>query len=188
MTARELEHVVAVLARKQARAREGGLVAAACAVLAAITLPLVFSAGAALLAGMTGAAALAIVNFVSRRDLIARLALDPNAYSLAEVHDYGHRLVLPAEREKLAAWLREVVRDAAVPGNWYIEDRVSRYALQLESLATELTKTRIRMRPASAAACHRLLTHAVESPLYNPSVPAEELPAAIERIRRGIIA
>jgi hypothetical protein len=57
---------------------------------------------------------------------------------------------------------------------------------QLELLATELASSWARVLPASAAACRHLLTEAVESPLYNPDIPAEELPATIQRIRRGI--
>jgi hypothetical protein len=33
---------------------------------------------------------------------------------------------------------------------------------------------------------HLLLTQAVESPLYNPAVPADRLPAIIANIRLGI--
>ena len=62
------------------------------------------------------------------------------------------------------------------------------YSGQIELLANDLASPIAQIRPSSAAACLRLLTHASESPLYNPDVPAEELPAAIRRIRLGISA
>ena len=186
MTARELENAGKTLERKRFRAREAALVAVACAVLAAAAAVLSLTAAVACLVGATAAGVMALENVTSRRNLIAWLALEPRAHAIAPVRDYGRQLVLPAEREKLAAWLYEVVREAAVPGSWYLTDRVSRYATQLELLASEFAASWLRVRPASAAACRHLLTHAAESPLYNPDIPAEELPAAIQRIRRGI--
>jgi hypothetical protein len=186
MTARELESAVRTLERKQVRAREAAVAAAACAVLAAAAAALSITASVACLVGAAAATVIALENVASRRNLIAGLALEPRAHAIAPVRDYGRQLVLPAEREKLAAWLYEVVREAAVPGSWYLADRVSRYATQLELLASEFAASWLRVRPASAAACRHLLTHAAESPLYNPDIPAEELSATIQRIRRGI--
>jgi len=44
----------------------------------------------------------------------------------------------------------------------------------------------VSVRRDSAAVCLHLLTHAAESPLYNPALPAEDLASTLERIRRGI--
>jgi hypothetical protein len=188
MNARELETVGALLERRRSRAREEGLIAVLCVALAAASAPIVLGVTVALLAGAAGAAFLSAVNHLSRKDTIARLALDPSAYAIEEVRRYGERLVHPAQRERLASWLREIVREAPIAGNWYLSDRVLLHRGQLESLAAELAASWAHVRPASAVACHHLLTHAVESPLYNEAVPAEELPALIERIRRGISA
>lgn len=187
MTARELENADRSLEVKDRRTREAVAAAIACAVLVGVAAPLSLTAALACLAGALTAVAIALANVLSRRDLIARLALDPHAHSIAAVRDYGLRLVLPDEREKLASWLYEIAREATVPGNWYLTDRVSRYREQIEQLASEFASSWLRVRPASAAACRHLLTHAAESPLYNPDIPAEELSATIERIRIGIV-
>jgi hypothetical protein len=42
------------------------------------------------------------------------------------------------------------------------------------------------VRRSSAATCRLLLTQGVDSPLYNPAVPADELPALIRSVRLGI--
>jgi hypothetical protein len=186
MTARELERAGRILERKHRRAREAAGAAAVCAVLMAVTAPLSLTAGLACLAGAVAASTMALANVVSRRDLIRRLALDPHAHAIGAVRDYGLRLVSPAERQKLAAWLYEIVREATVPGNWYLADRVSQHSAQLELLASEFASSWLRIRPVSAAACLHLLTHGPDSPLYNPDIPAEELSTRIERIRMGI--
>jgi hypothetical protein len=185
MTAREVESATMMLERKQVRTREAAAAAVVCTMLTGATLPLSLAAAVASLVGSAVATTIALANFASRRDLVARLALDPRAHVIADVREYATRLALPAERQKLAAWLLEIVYEAT-PGDWYLTDRVARYAAQLELLATELASSWARVLPASAAACRHLLTEAVESPLYNPDIAAEELPATIQRIRRGI--
>jgi hypothetical protein len=186
MNARELDSASESLELKRVRMRDGAVVAVACGTLAVATGPFSLDVALALLAGGFVAVAVAVANLLGRRDAIGQLALDPSAYELPEIRRYGTRLTLPSERAKLAAWLREVVREAPEPGNSYLADRVSRYSGQLESLARQLTASWVLVMPASAVACHRLLTHAAESPLYNPDLPADELPAAIDRICRGI--
>jgi hypothetical protein len=186
MNDRDLEAAARELRARQRVTREAAVGALVCAVLASGASLVSGSASVALAAGAATAALLAAAQHGARRDAIARLALDSAAYALPEVRRYGARLVGTAERERLAAWMREIVRDSDVPGNWYLGDRVVRHAGQLESLARDLMAAHVGVRPASVVACHRLLTHAAESPLYNPDVPADELPAAIERIRRGL--
>jgi hypothetical protein len=187
MNARELEHASDYLDRKRARVHEGTLLALVCALLAAVIAAFAPDVALALLAGSAVAAAFAIANKLGRRDTIARLALEPSAYVLPDIRHYGVRLTLPAERARLAAWLDEVVREASIPGNWYLADRVACYEGQIKSLAHQLAAPGVPIPPATAVACHRLLTHASESPLYNPNVPADELPAWIDRIKRGIV-
>jgi hypothetical protein len=188
MTARQLEFARTHLKHRQARAREYVAVAVACAVLAPAATPFALPLGLALMIGAAAAVCGALINARARRNEIARLALDPSTYALAEVRGYGHRLVEPAEREKLAAWLRELVRDESTPGAMFLSERVSEHARQLELLARELTSPGLEIHPASAAACLHMLTDAAESPLYNPALPSHELGLMIERIRRGMTA
>lgn len=186
MTARDLDNAGALLEHRRIRARDEFATAMICGFAAAGVVTLSPALALSLAVGAAAAVLLALMNVLHRRDAIARLALDPNAYSLSEVRMYATRLALPAEREKLAAWLRELLEDAPHPGSLYLSDRVSRYARQLEFLAGELTSSWVDVRPDSAAACHYLLTHAAESPLYNAALPAEQLESTLERILRGI--
>ena len=186
MLARDVEQAATALARSKRRAADAGLLGGASAALAVaatlISVPLVLGLAVGALAELAVAAGVVLV----RRELIARLALDPAAYAIPEVEAYGRRLVRPPERARLAAWLDEIRVDAYLPGNLYLADRVSRFAHELEALARDLGSPSLAIEPASAAACRRLLTHAVESPLYNPRVPAGELEIALRRIRAGI--
>jgi hypothetical protein len=188
VNARELEGIERRLAHKRLRAREAALTAAGCTCVAAAIAPFALTGALPMLVGGAVAALLSLANLTSRRNTIARLALDPNAYALDDVRRYGNALIRLTERQRLAAWLRDVIREAQAPGSWYLVDRVARHAGQLELLAAEIAAPSASVRPSSAAACRRLLTHAAESPLYNYDVPAEELPAIIERIRWGITA
>ncbi|MDQ6817288.1 MAG: hypothetical protein M3018_07765 [Actinomycetota bacterium] len=185
MNARELEAASQDLSARRKRQLEAVAMAVACAVLA-----LVFSFAPAVAiplgAGAVIGALAAIVGELARQDKIACLALDPQAYELHEVARYASRLTTRLERERLASWLLEILSEAHIPGSSYLAYRVARYADEIAALSRDLSDPRADIRPASAAACHLLLTQAVDSPLYNPAVPAEQLPAIIIRIRLGI--
>ncbi|HWF72051.1 MAG TPA: hypothetical protein VG186_01830 [Solirubrobacteraceae bacterium] len=187
MSAREVEAAARDLARRAARGRHGAVLAGLCALLAAGAAPFASTAAAVFALAAALAALLAITNHLARREVVARLALDPEAYVLPDVYRYGVRLTRSLERERLADWLLEVIRDCQLAGSSYLADRVEHYTHQLESLAEELAAPAVSVRPSSAAACHLLLTQAVDSPLYNPAVPAGELAVIIARIRSGIL-
>jgi hypothetical protein len=183
---RALEQAAHDLARRRHRAVHAGVLgfAAAWASLAAVwfSIPLAAALGAgALLEALLAAAALD-----ARRQLIARLALQPAAYVLPEVAAYGARAAQPPQRARLAAWLAELVAEAGTPFSLCLGDRVALVAHELEALARELVSPARSVEPVSAVACRRLLTHLAESPLYNPGVPVGELHAALHRIRAGI--
>jgi hypothetical protein len=130
---------------------------------------------------------LATIGKLSRQGQIAKLALEPLAHELPEVSRYANRLTTRPERERLAAWIVEILGEAAsIPGNRYLAHRVIRYADELAALGADLSDPSAEIRPTSAAAAHLLLTQAVDSPLYNPAVPADRLPAIIASIRLGI--
>jgi len=184
MNARQLEDAQERLRTRQRRTVEAAVLAVAGSA-AALAVSLVSSTLAiALGAGAAVEALVAVAALVSRRELIARLALEPDAYVLPDVDRYGKRLV--RERQRLAAWLREVIRDARVPGSFYLRERVARHADELDSLAHELAAPAAQVQPASAVACLRLLTRAPESPLYNDRLPADDLALALRAIRAGI--
>jgi hypothetical protein len=169
------------------RIRETLGVAVICSVIALAAAPFALPVATACAAGAMTGVVVAFIRFLSRRDQIAQLALDPLAHELPEVSRYANRLATHLERERLAAWIVEILREAAsIPGSLYLSTRVIRYAEELAALGRDLSDPEAEIRPASAAAVHLLLTQAVESPLYNPAVPADQLPAIIANIRLGI--
>lgn len=123
--------------------------------------------------------------FYSQRDLIQRLALDPDASRVPSVQRYHARLVTQPARARLAASINSLIADARLPHAICLSDRVALVEDQLRWLARELTTPEVPVQPRSLVACLRLLTHGVESPLFNPSVPIEQLQATLLRIRFG---
>lgn len=188
MRPRELEEAAGDLRRLRKRAADAGLLLAVAAVAAAIALLAGPALAGPLFAGAALEALLLVFALHGYRERVAHLALEPAAYVLPEVDRYGGRLVEPRQRARLAAWLFEIVAQAQLPGNLFLGDRAARFAHELEEIARELVRPGVRVQPASAVACRRLLTHAVESPLYNPRLPTDELRLALRRIRAGISA
>lgn len=186
MHAREVEDARLDLSRRRRRTAEAAMLLAAAGVGAVVVLPFAPALALALAVGagfeiLVGAAALC-----GYRDRVSKLALDPAAYVLAEVERYGRRVAGQGQCARLSAWISEILMDSHVPGNIYLADRVLRCAHELEALARDLMCPGARIEPASAVACKRLLTCAVESPLYNPRLPADELRITVHRIRAGI--
>lgn len=188
MHARDLEQVAAELRRRRRHAAEAGSLAALTGAGALIALALAPALVLPLAAGAALEAALAALALYNHRERVARLALVPSAYVLPEVARYGRPLAEPGHRARLSAWISEILAEAHLPGNLYLADRVRRFAHEFETLARDLVQPGTLMEPASAVACKRLLTHPVESPLYNPRLSADELSIALRRIRAGISA
>jgi hypothetical protein len=187
MNAREVEAAAADLVRSRRRISDAIRFAAAFSVLALATLPLGATVAIAFGGGAAAGALVALTTALARREKVALLALDPMAYELPEVSAYASRLTRRLERERLADWIDEILAEEVhLPGNCYVTHRVIRYAEELAALSDDLADPGAEIRPASAAAAHLLLTQAVDSPLYNPRLPDEQLPAMIANIRLGI--
>ncbi len=173
------------LAHRRRRWRE----AAALSVVAALAGGLAFLVstrlGIALEVAAAVQATVALAALLGRRALIGDLALAPEAYVIPEVAAFGHRVAGAKERRRLARWIQSIVRDTDARGAYYVRRRVRRFARELESLARDLSSPALRLSPPAAVACRRLLTYAVESPLYNPNLTDEDLAAALLRIRAG---
>jgi hypothetical protein len=187
MNAREVEASAYDLSRRRKRIHESLGFATGCAVVAAAAAPFALAVATAFAAGAATGLLTAMFSALGRQDRIAQLALDPLAHELPEVSRYANRLTGQLERERLAQWIVEMVTEAAyIPDSWYLSARVISYADELAELGEALADPRTQIRPASAAALHLLLTQAVDSPLYNPAVPDDQLPAIIANIRVGI--
>lgn len=184
MYERDLERAADVLARRRQLARDAAFLALAALAGAALAATLSAALAVALAAASAVEVLICVAAWVGRHELIARLALEPRAYVLPEVAGYGASVA--RRRERLASWLAEVVAEAPRRDTLYLRERVLRYAGELLAVARELGAPGATVRPASLVACERLLTHAIESPLYNPRVPADELVLALARIRGGI--
>lgn len=139
-----------------------------------------------LLCGTACLLVLALFDTVRRRELIALLALNEQAYTVPEVRRYGNGLVVPSGRRRAAAALERVLRNAGSPGSYYLADRVHACRHEIRSLAEALRAPEARVEPTSVAMCWQLLRSGVESPLYNWHLPAEDLRVAVRRIQAGI--
>lgn len=115
-----------------------------------------------------------------RWDLVDRLAGEPDAYSISEVHDYALRETTMERRRTFAALIRNTLGE---PGSTCARGTVA--ADELEGLATDLEDDELALDPASAVACMRLLTDPTESPLLDPALPGDCLRQRIRHIRSG---
>jgi hypothetical protein len=186
LIARALDDAAERIRDKRRRVFESVLLAAACGLLTWLALGPRPALAYSLAAGAAFEALVALWALLSRRGLIARLALEPDAYAIPEVEAYGASITRPRQLAILARGIRSMVRDALRPDSLYLGDRVIRYARELEAVARDLVAPGARVHPSSVARCRRLLTEAAESPLYNPKLPAEDIPQIVRRIRAGI--
>jgi hypothetical protein len=161
-------------------------------VLAALT---VVATGAAAIWLPTGTLPLAVLAAIEvvvvmgahymERDLIQRLALDPEASRVPEVRKYHERLGGQPARDRLAASINSLIADSRLPCAVCLADRVALVEDELRLLARELATPEIPVQSRSLVTCLRLLSHGVESPLFNPGVPIEQLHATLLRIKLG---
>ena len=147
-----------------------GLAVGATAVRPAFALPLF--AGGLFLSWR------AVVAGWRRWDLVDRLLVERDAYTIPEVRVRAEREASTANRRSLSRAIRSRLELAENP-------RVTANAGQLSALADELEDAELDLDPACAAACSRLLTDDVASPLVNPTVPADEVRSRLVQIRAG---
>jgi hypothetical protein len=185
MTARELEDIQEKLSRQGRRLRVARVLSFAAAVAACAVVAFSVPFAAALVGFAVLEAGIAAIVRYTRGEGVARLALNADAYAIPEVAEYGSHCAEKQERDRTAAWIREVVAADPYGNNFHLSDRVARSARDLERIAIELASA-TSVRPPVAVACRRLLTHAVESPLYNPGLPADDLRNTLDRLQRGI--
>lgn len=113
-----------------------------------------------------------------RWDLLDRLLVEPDAYAISEVRERGQQEARMANRRGLSRAIRSRLDLAEDP-------RVVANADQFAALAEELADSLLELDPASAAACSRLLTDPVGSPLVNTALPPEDVRSRLVQIRSG---
>jgi hypothetical protein len=149
-----------------------GSAVAATQFLPALALPL-FIGGLAI--GGLGVRAL-----WRRWDLVDRLAGEPDAYVISEVHEYALRETTMERRHTFAALIRNSLDDRGHDCRTTTAE-----ATELEGLAADLENEELELDPACAVACLRLLSDPTESPLLDPILPRDSLLARIRQIRSG---
>jgi len=185
MNARELEGAAAELRSLRRRLKQFSAGAVLLLVVAAGCAMFSLRVAAILGAGVAVESLAALALWLRRGDLIERLALDPSAYVIPEVARFGSRVAALRERKLLASWITSIV-NRGEPFELHLVGRAGAFSQQLETLARELAAPQAEVQPAIAVACRRLLTRPVQSPLYNPNLPEEDLTALLLRIRAGI--
>ena len=116
-----------------------------------------------------------------RWDLVDRLADQRDAYVISEVRDYARRDAQMDRRRRCAELIRTWLGEAESPR----ESRIVAAAVALEALARELEDADLVLDPTCAVACRRLLTDRSVSPLFDETVPREDIHSWIVRIRDG---
>jgi hypothetical protein len=186
MTAHDVDKAGEQLESMRHRRRDRLLLGIAVAGLAGATFLYSGTMALALLAGVGCSMSLVLVDTIRRRELLAGLALNRNAYALPEVRRYGAKLVMAGGLSRLANALERVLTNAGTPGAYYLTDRVDKFRDDIDELAEALREPGARVEPTSVARCWRLLTRAAESPLYNGHIPEDDLGFEVQRIRAGI--
>jgi len=186
VTAREVESAASDVQRARDRSRRCLVAGLGVAGVAAAVAPSSVRLALALAAGALLAFTIAAIAWWWRAERVERLALDPDAYAIPAVAEFGTRICAMRERRRLAAFIHALTRERGHPLDLHIGARAASCALQLEAIAHELASPAVRVDPAIAVACRRLLTRPVESPLYNPNLTEEDLRALLVRIRAGL--
>ena len=158
---------------------EDGAVAAAAFALAIAasavrpTLALPLFVGGLFVAGRS------VVASLRRSDLLGRLAVERDAYSIAEVRELAEQEARIVNRHKLSRairWRLELLEDPRIVAN----------TDQLAALAEELDDPQLELDPACAVACSRLLMEQLSSGALIESVlPPEDIRSRIAQIRFG---
>jgi hypothetical protein len=113
-----------------------------------------------------------------RWDLLDRLVVERDAYSLDEVRRRAEQEACMVNRRRLGRAIRWRVEFGANP-------RIGANADQLAALADELDDPLLALDPNCAVVCTRLLTDPVGSPLNNSALPAEDVRSRVVQIRSG---
>jgi hypothetical protein len=183
-------HATELTADSLLRARQffvHALIIAVLTVVAAVVASLWFRAAAVPVGALAAGEGFVVMcaHYV-HRDVLQRLALDPTVTDISAVQQYREGLLRQPSRDRLAASINSLLADARLPHAFCLTDRVTLVEEQLRLLARELATPEVSVQARSFVACLRLVSHGVESPLFNPGLPVEQLHATLLRIQFGI--
>ena len=136
-----------------------------------------------LLTAGLGGAALAVRAFWRRWDLVDRLLMEREAYSIAEVRTRAEQTALIENRRSLASSIRWRLEHASAFEE--PDGRFLRVVPELTALADELEDESLDLDLLRAVECERLLTDGITSPLVDATASPDDLFAWICRIRAG---
>jgi hypothetical protein len=162
--------------------------AAALTVLAAVAALVLPEFWIALVAGALAALGAAGSAFARRQALLAALLQVRDAYRLETVSRAGVRFASRGRRERLALWLRKIVRSAeggevrAAYTAAALDGRVLVRKERLLAVAAALEDRQDELHPAGVAIVHRLLTRPSLSPLFNPELEERILDDVLHRV------
>jgi hypothetical protein len=182
----DAERQLADLSAQRSRLLVGAIALAVSVVPVAAVMP---RAGIALAAAAAAALAVAVAVFDRHRTLLSALVQVRDAYRIESVARAGIRFASRTRRERLAEWLRRIVRGAE-GGEYHasytagaIEARVLARKERLLAVAAALES---ELHPAGVAIVHRLLTRPSVSPLYNLELGEQILDDALHRVEACI--
>jgi hypothetical protein len=158
---------------------EDGLLASAtigCAVSATHAWP---ALALPLLVGGLVVGALAVRAVFSRWELVDRLLLSRDAYTIPEVRRRAEEATSIQHRRSLAAVLQMTLGDP------FLQARLEGARADMVELVAELRDDRLTLDPFCAVTCEHLLSDAFGSPLLNPTLPAEDIRSRVRQIRAG---
>lgn len=127
-----------------------------------------------------------------RRELLAILLPQREAYSIEAVRKEAARFATSARRHRLGRWLRQVVEVAdglqpAPSANVRVIDaRVRPRRERILRIADALEDDARTVHPTSVALLHQVLTRPGVSPLYNPGLDEDLLDLALHRVEAGV--
>ena len=113
-----------------------------------------------------------------RVELVDGLAVERDAYVIAEVRERALRDTTPERRRLFADYVRATLRRLP-PGGY------GPATGELEELAFDLEDESLALDPASAVACARLVSDPYASPLLNADLGMDVLYSRVRQIRSG---
>ena len=177
MTARQIDGAAAELHELRVQTVERLVLAAVAFALALAATQLRPALAVPLLLGAMAMTFLGVRAFVRRWFLLEDLAVEPEAYELADVRRFGVRAASPERQRVLAHSLRAAMEESTS----LVDARVAAVRPELEEIVDALENDPSTLRPQAAVALERGL-HECPLLLRDASLPVTELRCRLRRL------